>query len=368
MVKTGVANLPLHTGKCPRWLFGRMEKLGGVVSEIIIDEYGQNEYLRRLSDPYFFQAFGCVLGFDWHSSGLTVTTTGALKESVNKLNLRIKIAGGKGKTSRKAPEQIEKLGDELSISTKKIEKLKYSSKMSAKVDSVVLQDNYQLYHHCFVFTEKGKYTVIQQGMNSESRYARRYHWLSDNVEELIEEPHEGICCDKKEQKVLDMTNKKSKETRKTSLDIVKDNPNHLKKFMRKPFQKTIHDFTDKKAEEFTMMPRHTIIGMNKRNFETLKRAYEVQPRTYEELVAIKGVGVKTIRSLALISELVYGSKSSWKDPVKYSFAHGGKDGVPYPLNRKLMDGNTRLLMNAIRNAKLGNREEMGAIKRLNSFY
>lgn len=368
MIKTGVTNLPLHPGKCPRWLFGRMKKLGGVISEIIIDEYGQEEYLRRLADPYFFQALGCVLGFDWHSSGLTVTTTGALKESLNRLELGIKICGGKGKTSRKAPDEIKDFSDNFNLSENKVKKLVYSSKMSAKVDSAVLQDSYQLYHHCFVFTEKGNWAVVQQGMNSSSRYARRYHWLSDKVESFVEEPHKGICGDKKEKNVLDMSAKESSETQKVSLDLVKDNPNHLKKYLKKPFQKTIHDFTDKKPEEFTMMPGHTISGMNERNIETLRKAYEVQPRTYEELVAIKGVGAKAIRSLALVSELVYGKRASWKDPVKYSFAHGGKDGIPYPINRKVMDDNTRLLKDSIRNAKLGDKDRLHAIKRLSSFY
>jgi len=360
-MRKAVVNLPLHSGKCPRWLFPRMKKLGGVISEIVVDEYGQDEYLRRLSNPYFFQALGCVLGFDFHSSGLTTTVTGALKESVNKLNLGITFAGGKGKTSRKTPLEIEN----SELSTQKIEKLKYSSKVIAKVDSALVQDSYNLYHHVFVFTDKGKYSVIQQGMND--YYARRYHWLSDNIKEFVEEPHSAICCDKKEQDVLNMTAKESEGNREICVDLIKDNPKHLEKYIKRPAQKTLTEFSGD-VEEFTFAPRHDIINMNKINMQTLRKAYEIQPKNYEELVAIKGVGAKTIRSLALISDLVYGKRASWKDPVKYTFAHGGKDKIPYPVDRKLMDNNTKLLKNAIRQAKLGENDKINAIKRLAGFY
>ena len=367
MIKTGYANLPLHSGSCPKWLFGRMKRLSSVISEMIIDEYGTKEYLKRLSNPYFFQALSCVIGFDWHSSGTTTTTMGALKESLNKMDLGIYIAGGKGGVSRKTPNEIKNFSDNFNLNENKIKKLVYSSKMSAKVDSAVLQDNYQLYHHCFVFTEKGNWAVIQQGMNVSSRYARRYHWISDNVESFVNEPHNAICCDKKNKNTLNMTAKESEEARKISLDIVKDSPTHLKKYIKETTQKTLNDFNNK-IIKFSMSPRHTIMDMNKKNIETLQKAYEIQPRTYEGLIAIKGVGPKTIRSLALISELVYGAKASWKDPVKYSFAHGGKDGIPHPINRKLMDDNTKLLQDAIRNAKLGNKDKLCAIKRLSNFY
>lgn len=359
-MRTGICNLPLHGGKCPRWLFPRMRKLGGVISKIIIDEYGQDEYLRRLSDPYFFQALGCVVAYDWHSSGLTTTLCAALKESINRLNLGITFAGGKGKTSRKTPLEIEN----SALSTKNIEKLKYASKIISKVDSALIQDSYNLYHHVFVFTEKGKYTVIQQGMNN--HYARRYHWLSDNITEFVEEPHSAICCDKKQNKVLDMTAKQSRENREICVDLIKDNPKHLNKYIRKPSQLTLDQFSGK-IDEFTFAPRHDIINMRKIEMQTLQKAYEIQPENYEELVAIKGVGPKTIRSLALISDIIYGKKPSWKDPVKYSFAHGAKDNIPRPVDRKLMDNNTKLLRNAIREAKLGNKDKLNALKRLNYY-
>jgi len=337
-----------------------MKKLGGIVSEIIINEYGQDEYLRRLSNPYFFQALGCVLGFDFHSSGLTVTTLGALKESLNTLDIGVKIAGGKGKTSKKAPEQIEDIGTEFSLSTKQINRLVYSSKMSAKVDNTLIQDNYQLYHHCFILNEKGSWAVVQQGMFD--RYARRYHWLSSNVSSFVLEPHNAICGDKKENNVLNMTAKESEDAQKVSLDLVRDNPKHLEKYMKEPAQRTLTNF-----EFFSMPPRHTIVNMDKKNIESLRKAYEIQPGSYEELVSIKGIGPKTIRSLALISDLVYGKPASWRDPIKYSFAHGGKDGIPYPVNKAVYDGSISILRDAIDKAKIGDNDRIYAIKRLNKF-
>jgi hypothetical protein len=370
-MKTAVVNLPLHDGKCPSWLFARMRKLGSVVSEIIINEFGQESYLKRLADPYFFQAFGCLMGMDWHSSGTTSTVCGALK-SLNKSNLGIKVAGGKGKLSRKTPQQIEIFGKEFNLSTNKINKLIYSSKISAKVDSILIQDNYQLYHHCFILDEKGNWVIIQQGMNESVRYARRYQWLSDNLNDFINEPHNAICCNKKENNVLDMTSNKSKEARDVSLDIINDNPSHLKKyfFIKRinKGQRTLDEFNDNTINNFTMPPNHKIIDMDKRNLESLKKAYEIQPKTYEELIALKGIGAKTIRSLALISELIYGARASWKDPTNFAFALGGKDKIPFEIDRKHYDETTNILKLAIDNAKIGDKDKLYAIKRLNQFY
>lgn len=365
MQKIGIANLPLHGGSAPPWLFKRMVNLSGAISEVIIIEYGQDEFLRRIADPFWFQALSCTIGFDWHSSGTTTTTLGALKENLNKNSLGIKIAGGKGKVSRKAPQEIISFGEDFGFNSNKIERLVYSSKMAAKVDNSCIQDGYQLYHHCFVLNEKGSWAVIQQGMFD--RYARRYHWLSDNVKSFVLEPHDAICCERKESDVLDMTAKESEEAQKVSLDLVKDNPKHLEKYIKEPIQKTLSDFGSERITKFSMGPRHTIVDMDKKNIETLKKAYEIQPRNYEELVAIKGIGPKTIRSLALISDLVYGKPPSWRDPVKFSFAHGGKDGVPYAVNKKIYDKSVSILKDAIENAKLGQKDKLNAIRRLNYY-
>ncbi|MCX8146852.1 MAG: DUF763 domain-containing protein [Candidatus Woesearchaeota archaeon] len=369
MQKTGIANLPLHYGNAPRWLFKRMVGLGSEITRAIIFEYGQEEFIKRMSNPYFFQSLGCVLGFDWHSSGLTTTLCGALKEAINNNTeeLGIYIAGGKGKASKKAPEQIKKAADCFNISTHKAERLIYASKMSAKVDNSLVQDNYQLYHHCFFLTENGKWAVVQQGLNENIGYARRYHWHYENIENnnnFIEEPHSAICSEKKEKDVLDMTAKESKEVREISLDIV--NEGNFERYFNDIKQKTLFDFENKthKPIKLWMQRKHNIKDACRINFKTLQKAYEIQPKDYEELVAIEGVGPKTIRSLALIADIIYGKKASWKDPAKFSFAHGGKDGVPYPVDRELYDKSIEILKNAVKNAKIGEKERLWAIKRL----
>ncbi|RLI88452.1 MAG: DUF763 domain-containing protein [Candidatus Altiarchaeales archaeon] len=367
MKRTGTVELPLHGGKAPRWLFDRMVKLSSAITDVIIYEYGREEFLRRISDPYWFQAFSCVLGFDWHSSGTTTTTCGALKMAIDPEETGIKIAGGKGSASRRTTLEIEKTADLFSLSSKKIEELKYSSRMSAKVDNSCIQDSYQLYHHSFIFTEKGEWVVVQQGMNDSDRYARRYHWLSDNVKSFVEEPHTGICSDRKEKDVLDMTAKESEETRKVSVDLVKDNPKHLENLLSKKEPQRL--LTEFKEERFIMPSRHPIldIDIGRSGMKVLQKAYEIQPENYEELVALKGIGPQKIRALALISDLVYGAKPSWNDPAKFSFAHGGKDGFPYPVHRKTYDASIQTLKEAVEQAKLERKERLYAIKRLKDF-
>jgi hypothetical protein len=362
-MRTGTVSLPLHCGKAPRWLFERMVKLAGGISEILIYEYGTNEFLKRISDPYWFQAFSCVLGFDWHSSGTTTTTCGALKMALSPEEQGITVAGGKGAASRKAPDEIEKCGEIFSLSSDEIERLKYSSKMAAKVDNSCIQDGYQLYHHCFFFTEKGSWAVVQQGMNAD--FARRYHWLSDSVSSFINEPHSGICCDRKEAKVLDMTASESESSRSICLDLVKDNPEHLRKYLKPAKQRMLIDF----ESGFGLPSHHTVldIDIGERGMEVLKRAYELQPASYEELVSLRGMGPKKIRALALISDLVYGSTPSWHDPVKYSFTHGGKDGFPYPVDREVYDNSIRVLKESLDSARLDKKEKYNAIKRLGEF-
>lgn len=362
-MRTGTVSLPLHGGKAPAWLFKRMVKLAGSISEVIIYEYGLDEFLKRISNPYWFQAFSCVLGFDWHSSGTTTTTCGALKMSLSPGEHGVAVAGGKGAVSRKAPEEIGKYGEVFSLSSYDIKKMKYSSKMAAKVDSSCIQDNYQLYHHCFFITEKGDWAVVQQGMNDS--YARRYHWLSDSVESFLEEPHEGICCDRKEGDVLDMTADDSETARKVSLDLIKDDPEHLRKYFRPVKQRMLSDFED----GFALPPHHPVLDLDigEKGMAVLKKAYELQPSSYEELVSLSGMGPKKIKALALISDLLYGSAPSWRDPVKYSFTHGGKDGYPFPVDREVYDNSIKVLGESLESAKLDNKEKYRAIKRLHDY-
>ncbi len=362
MKRTGIAELPLHEGKAPRWLFERMVKLAKAITAVIIEEYGTSEFLRRLANPHWFQAFGCVLGFDWHSSGLTTVVMGALKEALSKENLGIVVCGGKGKVSLKTPEEIITHGEKLGLSTSTLSKLVYASKMSAKVDNTAIQAGYPLYHHTFIIAEDGRWAVVQQGMNVEDRTARRYHWLSEKVESFVVEPHTAIVGDVVKERVLDMTARSSEGCRKVSVDLVREHPRklyRLVKSLRDPRQAALEKWVEVKPRriDVLVMPR-TI------NWEAVKRAYEIQPRNYEEFLAIEGVGPSTVRGLALISELIFGEPPSWRDPVKYSFAFGGKDGVPFPVRREDMDKATSILEQAIREAKIGEKEKMQALRRL----
>jgi len=368
MPKTGVANLPLHPGKAPRWLFKRMVQLSKGIIEVISYEYGTDEFLQRISDPFWFQALSCVLGFDWHSSGTTTVTCGALKEALHPEDFGLAIAGGKGKASRKTPSEIEQVGTLYNLSTRFVEELKYSSRLAAKVDNTAIQDGYALYHHVFLFSEKGKWAVIQQGLNTETNYARRYHWLSENVESFVHEPHRAILGDIHQEKVLDMTAKQSIAAQKTAVDLVNDNPHQLKRdwaLLTTPqHQKTLDNWI---LQEETQRPIGYLTMPKTINWAKMTEIYEFQPKNYEELLAMRGIGPKTVRALALISDLIYGDKPSWKDPVKYSFTVGGKDGVPYPVDRKAMDEATDIIRSGIQQAKVGDREKLKALRRLRAF-
>jgi len=355
--RTGVANLPLHGGKAPRWLFDRMTKLAREITIAIVSDFGAEEMLRRLSHPYWFQAFGCVLGFDWHSSGVTTTLCGALKEGLKGLerDLGLFVAGGKGRTSRQTPAEIEHWGDIISLDP---QPLVYASRMSAKVDSAAVQDGYQLYHHAFLFTRSGSWTVIQQGMNESNRYARRYHWLGENVADFVNEPHSAILS-QTTGTTLNLTASESDPARTTIAGIAS---------MEKP-EKNLAEL--KKIKTLDLPARHELISADLHP-ESLSRillsTYERQPQDFKQLLGLPGVGAKTIRALSLISELVYGIPPSYRDPARYSFAHGGKDGIPYPVDRKTYDQSIELLSRAIRQAKLGVKEQDVALNRLHHMW
>lgn len=369
--RTGFARLPLHYGKAPKWLVVRMQKLAREIVTIIVNEYGTAEFLARISDPFWFQALGCVLGYDWHSSGVTTVVTGVLKRAIMQEEHGIAVSGGKGKASRQAPSEIASIGEKFGFSTANIEALRYASRMSAKVDNAAVQAGYQLYHHAFFVDERGKWAVVQQGMSLQDRTARRYHWLSGNVESFVVEPHNGIVGDVKREVALDMTAKESEGCRKMSVDIAKESPKRTMRMLmsvRPACQKSLQDWLPKVADavwkdysiDFLSMPRSI-------NWRMLKAVYDFQPRNYEELLAFRGVGPATVRGLALVAELIYGEKPSWKDPVKYSFAYGGKDGVPYPVNRKAMDQSINMLKQAITEAKVGDKDKIQSLQRLRQF-
>jgi hypothetical protein len=333
-----------------------MTALAKEITYAIVSEFGQKNFLEKISDPYWFQALGCVLGFDWHSSGLTTTVTGALKEGMRGMEreLRLFLAGGKGTTSRKTPDQIRQFSERFFINP---ERLIYASKMSAKVDNTAVLDGYQLYHHVFLFTEEGEWAVVQQGMNTERRTARRYHWLSKNMKNFVVDPHAAICCNKRA-KTVNMTAVESNETRKICKELACQNPDKIVKEMR--------DIT---RLELKASHAIEISDINpKRLHRILTKTYETQPENFEGLLGIEGVGSKTIRALSLISEIIYGAPPSYKDPARFSFAHGGKDGIPFPVDRKTYDKSIEIIEKAIYSAKLGNREKLDAVKRLSRYF
>ncbi|OKY77995.1 MAG: hypothetical protein BTN85_0473 [Candidatus Methanohalarchaeum thermophilum] len=366
MQRKGTTDLPLHTGKCPSWLFKDMKELVGKISKLIVLEYSERKLLEKLSDPFFFQALGCTVSFDWHSSGLTTTLTGALKESINEMNLDIKVAGGKGKNSRKTPKEI--LDSKELCNYGKLKEISRSSKMSAKVDSTCLQDDYKLYHHCTMFSDKGDWIVIQQGMNEKSGYARRYHWLSNNLGSYIEEPHNEISSKKKEPDVIDLTSKKSKENRKTSVDLVNDGVSHFQSFLTNKNQSNLDKFL-KNEDKISFPPEHEVIksDFSKKIFQNINKAYEKQPSDFKDLISTEGIGPKTVRALALISDLVYGEEYSKKDPATYSYAHGGKDGTPYPVNEERYQKSINFLKRAIQETKIEEKEKRKAMNKLSDF-
>ncbi len=351
--RTGIAYLPLHSGRAPAWLFSRMTRLARAITVAIISDLGPEEMLKRLSDPYWFQAFGCVLGFDWHSSGITTTVCGALKEGIRGMepDLGFFIAGGKGASALKTPSEIENASSLIKMDPLK---LIYASRMSARVDNNALQDGYQLYHHVFCFTREGAWAVIQQGMNEKKLYARRYHWLSEKVTDFVCEPHSAICTEAAAY-TLNLVAGESADARLTITEITRESsPDKLTSQL-------------KKLKEITLPHRHNIelADINPdRLHKIFVKTYENQPQNFETLLGLEGVGAKTLRALSLISELIYGVPSSYRDPARFSFAHGGKDGIPFPVDRKTYDKSIEILHNALERAKIEDKEKIEAIKKL----
>ncbi|MBI4097683.1 MAG: DUF763 domain-containing protein, partial [Candidatus Levybacteria bacterium] len=330
-MKRGVATFTLDTGKCPPWLFERMVKLGRSMTDVLIEEYGPDEFIKRIADPVWFQSLGTVLAFDWNASGLTTILTAALKEAMRdrELELGIFIAGGKGATSRKTPDQIEQWGRRLLLPTKTTNKLVYSSKMAAKVDSSLIQDDYTLYHHTFFFSRSGAWTVVQQGMNTANATARRYHWYSDNPAdiEFTEEPHKGIASQLFRKQTRNLVAKKSKKNKDISIELVDSGYKTLMKdidilrrhsgevsrmlalkstgqqeFVFAQFDRVEFKHHQVEIEDFTK---------SKYLERILQRVTYETPQDFESLLSIKGVGGKTIRALSLVSEIIYGAEPSY---------------------------------------------------------
>ncbi len=353
MRRSGIANLPLHYGKAPRWLFNKMVDLSDKILELIAIEQGVGELLKKLSDPYWFQALGCVLGFDWHSSGLTTTTLGAIKVALSKREgeLGLFMAGGKGKQALKTPEEIDYISDRFSING---DFLKYVSRIVAKVDNVALQDGYKLYHHTIIFTKNSDWCVIQQGLNNANGYARRYHWLKEKLTNFVVEPHTAICSNRRETLVLDLTAKGSQKTQNSIVDFL-NSETHI-------IEKELNTIT-----KLELPRRHFILpeDLSKKRIKlAILTASEKKPENFEQLLSIRGVGEKTVRALALVSELIYSAPASIEDPARFSFAHGGKDGHPFPVDRIVYNNTIETLKEIISKAKVGETDKSRMFKRL----
>jgi len=351
-MRSGVATLPLHWGSAPRWLFDRMVRLSRALTDVIVFEYGTMELLRRYSDPVWFQSLGCVLGFDWHSSGVTTTVCGALKEAVKgrEEELGLYVCGGKGGASRKTPAEITAHAERLSIDA---DRLVRASRLSAKVDSAALQDGFQIYHHVFIGTGDGSWAVVQQGMNTDTRWARRYHWISEGLADFTCEPHHGVVCDRKLEP-LNMVANEASAARTASVELARSQP-----------EQTLREYEQVRT---LALPGKHPVGLGDVNPKYLAKAmaatYEHAPADFSALLLEPGVGPKTIRALALMAEVAHGAPLSFRDPVTYSFAVGGKDGWPYPVDRTAYDRSIAFLDRGIREARLGNRDRLDALRQL----
>ena len=343
------ADMPLHYGQVPPWLYQRMSKLGVAIVEAIALEYGRGAVLQRLSDPFWFQALGCVLGMDWHSSGITTSVMGALKRSVNERSkeLGIYICGGKGKYSKETPAELIRIAERTGLNG---DLLVRSSKLSAKVDNTAIQDGYQLYLHSFVLTSDGDWAVIQQGMNGANGMARRYHWHSPTLSSFVEEPHSFIYG-KNEGQIINITDKHADTTRAGILQLAQENPERLLPEIRKLVMPSHHDV---KAKDVDIKRLGSILAV----------AYEKEHLDMESLLLLEGLGPRTLQSLVLVSEVIHGTPSRFEDPARFSFAHGGKDGHPFPVPTYVYDEAIQTLENAVNRAKLGATDKNEAIKNL----
>ncbi len=351
MKRSGSATLPLHYGKVPAWLYERMSALGLSIVEVILADYGKDEVIRRLSDPFWFQSFGAVMGMDWHSSGITTSVMGGLKRSINPLSkdLGIYICGGKGKFSRETPNELLQIADKTGLNGNQLVR---ASKLSAKVDNTAVQDGYQLYLHNFILSDTGSWAVVQQGMNDSDGTARRYHWHSEDLKSFVEDPHKGIQGVNRG-RILNLTDQHAAENRKGILDISHHNS-----------EKIMQDFAN------LILPSHHDIRASdvdlKRLGALLYVTRETQPQNFEDLLMLKGVGPRTLQSLALVSEVIHGAPSRFKDPARFSFAHGGKDGHPFPVPVNTYDETLQILQKGIEKSKLGNSEKLKSINKLHT--
>src|SRR5689334_15208085 len=363
--RAGSADLPLHGGRVPAWLAQRMAQLGAVICQAIVHHYGRDEFLRRLSHPFWFQSFGAVMGMDWHSSGITTSVIGALKRGLAPLGreLGIYVCGGRGKHSRKTPDELAALGERVGFDGVSLTR---ASRLVAKVDSAAVQDGFDLYLHGFFVTADGKWTVVQQGMNGDKRQARRYHWHSEALKSFVDAPHSAIDGPQQGE-IVNLTDHRAEISRSAQLELLSDlGPDRiLTEFER--LSGTAPEPAQALLPHLIMPAHHDVRPKDvfaRRLHGTLAAAAERGPVDFPELLLTPGVGARTVRSLAMVAEVVHGAPYRFKDPARFSFVHGGKDRHPYPVPLKVYDETIRVLKSAVQNAKLGREEEIGALRRL----
>ncbi len=343
------ADLPLHYGRVPQWLASRMKTLGRAIVESIVLEYGRDEVIRRISDPLWFQSFGAVLGMDWHSSGITTSVISALKRGLNPIahELGIYVCGGRGKQSRATPRELYEVGNKTGLDGASLAR---NSRLTAKIDNTAIQDGFQIYLHSFIVTADGNWTVIQQGMNDANAYARRYHWHSRDFESFISDPHTSICG-QNQGLILNLTDKTAGSTQQGVLNISNQHPTKMIQEIAKIKMPAHHDV---KAKDIDLKRLGSVIAL----------AYEKDLQDFESLLLLEGLGPRTLQSLTLVSEVIYGTPSRFEDPARYSFAHGGKDGHPFPVPTKVYDETIATLRHAVNRAKIGHHEKQKALKSL----
>ncbi|MBS0269400.1 MAG: DUF763 domain-containing protein [Proteobacteria bacterium] len=364
--RTGSADLPLHGGHVPAWLSARMAALGAVICQAIVEEYGRDELLARLAHPFWFQSFGSVMGMDWHSSGVTTSVIGALKRGLGPLQdeLGVYVCGGRGKQSRQTPQELNAVGERAGVDA---DELTRTSRLVAKVDSAAVQDGFDLYLHGFFVTREGHWTVVQQGMNTEKRQARRYHWYSQARSNFIDEPHTAI--DGPDQgEIVNLTDRRAEASRSAQLDLLSTlGPDKIVAELQADAQP--HSASGQQLSlPYLAMPAHHEVRASdvfmRRLHGTLAAAAEQGPKDFPDLLLMPGVGARTVQSLAMVAEVLHGAPYRFQDPARFSLAHGGKDRHPYPVPTKVYDETIKVLKSAVQKAKLGNSETLAALKRL----
>lgn len=364
--RSGSADLPLHNGRVPPWLASRMARLGAVITEAIVHHYGREEFLRRLAHPYWFQSFGAVMGMDWHSSGITTAVIGALKRGLapRAKELGLHVCGGRGSHSRQTPHELVAIGERTGFDGAALAR---ASRLVAKVDSAAVQDGFDLYLHGFIVADDGRWAVVQQGMNGDSRLARRYHWLSQDMKSFVETPHSAIDG-RNQGEIVNLTDVRAGASRAGQLELLRDfGPDRLVRELAALEGRPSPVETEPMLPHLVMPAHHDVRPkdvMMRRLHGALAAAADAGPADFAELLLVPGVGARTVHSLALVAEVVHGAPHRFADPARFSLAHGGKDRHPYPVPTKVLDETIGVLKSALGSARLGNGERLDAIRRL----